>query len=429
MPDPSRFAVAVEHMVAPLRRELAGKEFSDILDTDGHQYVDLVLEGGGMLGIALVGYTYVLEQVGIRFLSLGGTSAGAINALLLAALESREHAKTDEMIRLLVNQNFYEFVDGDRDARRVVESAARGGGLLSLLYAGVQVRDNLEDDWGLNPGEVFYEWLRGHLHAAGIHTWANLRTRLTTGELVRRSGEAYPMPAPEKLLAIVAAEIATETKVIFPRMAPLFWEDADSVHPAEFVRASMSIPFFFQPVRIRPPRDIHAARRWIELASFNGEPPAECVLLDGGILSNFPIDVFHAAHRIPAAPTFGAKLGVDRAHARKLRGPLGVAHAMFNTARHGLDYDFILRNPDYRGLVASISTQGYHWLDFAMPDEDKIGLFSRGAEAACAFLRSFDWAAYKELRRHLSHVHGAPDTAVPAADVAPLPARAKRTGT
>ncbi|MGH7505457.1 MAG: patatin-like phospholipase family protein, partial [Longimicrobiales bacterium] len=85
-------------MVAPLRRELAGKEFSDILDAEGHQYVDLVLEGGGMLGIALVGYTYVLEQAGIRFLRLGGTSAGAINALLLAALESREHAKTDEVV-------------------------------------------------------------------------------------------------------------------------------------------------------------------------------------------------------------------------------------------------------------------------------------------------------------------------------------------
>ena len=62
------------------------KEFSDIIDAQGNQYVDLVMEGGGMLGIALVGYTYVLEQVGIRFLGIGGTSAGSINALLVAAL-------------------------------------------------------------------------------------------------------------------------------------------------------------------------------------------------------------------------------------------------------------------------------------------------------------------------------------------------------
>ncbi len=50
--------------------------FSDIEDAGGHQYVDLVQEGGGVLGIALVGYTYVLENAGIRFFSLAGTSAG-----------------------------------------------------------------------------------------------------------------------------------------------------------------------------------------------------------------------------------------------------------------------------------------------------------------------------------------------------------------
>ncbi len=426
MLDPSRFATAVEHLVSPLRHELAGKEFSDVLDADGRQYVDLVLEGGGMLGIALVGYTYVLEQVGIRFLSVGGTSAGAVNALLLAALESREKAKTDDMVRLLADQNVYDFVDGDGDAHRVVESALRGGSLLSMLYAGVQVRDNLEDDWGLNPGTVFYEWLRQHLHAAGIHSWRDLRARLESGALLRRTGEAYQLPAAAKLLAIVAAEVTTQTKVVFPRMAPLFWEDPEKVHPADFVRASMSIPFFFHPLRIRPPQDLEAARRWMDLAGFHGPPPAECVLLDGGITSNFPIDIFHAPHRVPAAPTFGAKLGVDRSYAVRLHGPLSLTSAIFNTARHGLDYDFITRNPDYRALVTSIGTQGYDWLDFAMPDEDKVGLFTRGAEAACSFLRTFDWAAYKELRRHLSHVHGAPDTA-PGVVSVEVPA-ARRTG-
>ena len=44
-----------------------GVKFSDIVDAHGHQYVDLVQEGGGVLGIALVGYTYVLENAGIRF--------------------------------------------------------------------------------------------------------------------------------------------------------------------------------------------------------------------------------------------------------------------------------------------------------------------------------------------------------------------------
>ncbi|ULT43996.1 hypothetical protein KRR40_11785 [Niabella defluvii] len=57
-----------------------GKPFvvSDVLDADGHQYVNLVQKGGGVLGVALVGYTYILEQMGIRFLRMAGTSAGLL---------------------------------------------------------------------------------------------------------------------------------------------------------------------------------------------------------------------------------------------------------------------------------------------------------------------------------------------------------------
>ena len=62
------------------------KQYSDLLDGSGKQYVELVQEGGGVLGVALIGYTYVLEQMGIRFFSLAGTSAGSINAMTLAGL-------------------------------------------------------------------------------------------------------------------------------------------------------------------------------------------------------------------------------------------------------------------------------------------------------------------------------------------------------
>ncbi len=50
--------------------------------------IDLVQQGGGMWGIALLGYCYIMEKVGIRFYSHGGTSAGAINALFLASISS-----------------------------------------------------------------------------------------------------------------------------------------------------------------------------------------------------------------------------------------------------------------------------------------------------------------------------------------------------
>jgi NTE family protein len=62
---------------------------SDVTDSFGRQCVDLVQEGGGIHGVALAGYTYVLEKMGISFIKTAGTSAGAINTMLLNATLTR----------------------------------------------------------------------------------------------------------------------------------------------------------------------------------------------------------------------------------------------------------------------------------------------------------------------------------------------------
>lgn len=48
---------------------------------------DLVCEGGGVRGIGLVGAVDALVQAGYRFPRVAGTSAGAIVASLVAALQ------------------------------------------------------------------------------------------------------------------------------------------------------------------------------------------------------------------------------------------------------------------------------------------------------------------------------------------------------
>ena len=40
-----------------------------------------------------------------------------------------------------------------------------------------------------------------------------------------------------------------------------------------------------------------------------------------------------------------------------------------------------------------------------MRDNDKVDLFRRGAEAALAFLRKFDWNRYKIVRAGLTQAH------------------------
>ena len=51
-------------------------------------------------------------------------------------------------------------------------------------------------------------------------------------------------------LAIIASDITTETKAVFPKHAVLYYENPGEVSPSEFVRMSMSIPVFFQPKEV-----------------------------------------------------------------------------------------------------------------------------------------------------------------------------------
>lgn len=400
-------------LLKQLREECKGKRFSDIVDDEERQYVDLVMEGGGMLGIALVGYTYVLEEMGVRFLGIGGTSAGSINAMLLAALGAPAERKSPALLRELTSKRFYDFVDGDSDARDLTDAYVSGAGRFKLAFKAAQVIDNLNNDIGLHPGNAFLEWIAGILQGAGIKTVRDLKDRMNVvpkGLRVDRQDGSDPelLDTPEKAgarLAIVAADVSTETKVVFPEMANLYWAEPEQVNPACFVRASMSIPYFFHPYCVNSlPQGVAARQRWEAVGFFperEGGVPRNAMFVDGGVMSNFPIDIFHDPECVPAAPTFGVKLEYDRRR-REIDGPIALFGAIFNSARHCLDYDFIYRNPDYKHLVSWIPAQSFNWLDFNMDKPTQSKLFLEGAKEAVRFLRGFDWPQYKAIRQGLA---------------------------
>lgn len=381
-------------------------EFSDIVDGDGHQYVDLVMEGGGVLGIALVGYTYVLEKAGIRFLGIGGTSAGAINAVMLAALGRPGDEKCGDLARLLANMPIASFIDGDGDARDFSNAVLNKAGMARLLWKAAQVMDNMKEDLGLHPGDAFLRWLTEALEETGVRNTIDLQAKLADvpASLHIRSGvrPGAALAPDEKAgrLAMVAADVTTETKVELPRMAALYWDEPDEVNPACFARASMSIPFFFHPFRVRGcPQN--TAAQWKQ-AGYCGELPQDVIFMDGGIMSNFPINLFHEPYRVPLAPTFGVKIGINRDAPVRITKPAHLLSAIFNAARHTLDEDFIAQNPDYQQLVEMIDTGRHNWLDFSMSNEDKQDLFVRGAEAAARFLCKFNWHEYKKTREGIA---------------------------
>ncbi|MCP4451894.1 MAG: hypothetical protein GY809_10560 [Planctomycetes bacterium] len=379
---------------------------SDIIDDDGHQYVDLVMEGGGVLGVALVGYAYALESVGIRFLGIGGTSAGAITATLIAALGKPNDAKSIRVLECLADLEMFEFVDGDGDARDFIETMLEGAGPVKLGWKAMQVLDNLREDLGLNPGDTFLNWMKTQLRHAGIRTVEDLNTRFSDLPPNLRVRNKGPLSASEAgaCLKVVAADVTTETKVVFPEMAKLYFKDPKKVNPGQFVRASMSIPLFFHPYVVkRLPRGVPALREWKKVG-YEGPVPKEIMFIDGGIMSNFPIDLFHnpSSTDVPVAPTFGARLGTARAHAHVIEKPTQLLMSVFNAARHCNDFDFLSRHPDFKHLVTQIPTGSHNWLDFFLTPEAKVDLFARGVQAAATWLKGFKWKEYKQLRRKLA---------------------------
>ena len=377
--------------------------FSDIYDADGNQYVNLVQEGGGVLGVALVGFTYVLEEMGIRFLSLGGTSAGSINALMLADIGGCHEPKSLRILERIVNKNFMDFVDGGNDARALVRSLdARFP--LSKFTALARNFDELANDLGINPGDAFENWLSDQLQHK---TWADLERHMQElhEDLSLRDNhgnERSCMGARDLgiKIAIVAADITTQTKADFPDMADLYYEHPADRNPASFVRASMSIPFFFEPQRIdlrwARAREVEVRHQWAERANYRGPLPREVLFVDGGVMSNFPIDLFHEEGQIPNRPTIGVKLGLDRRSYHDTTGIGSFVSNIFDGVRNLRDQEFLIKNPEYRELIEYIDVEGFNWIDFDISDERKIDLFERGAQAAARWLRRFQWKKYKD---------------------------------
>jgi NTE family protein len=232
----------------------------------------------------------------------------------------------------------------------------------------------------------------------------DLQGRLATlpDGLRTRAGKKLTLAQAGSRLAIVSADVSTETKVVFPDMAELYFANPEKVDPARYVRASMSIPGFFHPYRVaRIPKGPAAVKNWSEQAGYRGKLPTEVYFVDGGIMSNFPIDLFHG-QGVPLAPTFGARLGTDRTAPHDIKRPSQLLGAVFNAARHCADYDFIIKNPDYRKLLTNINTGQHNWLNFFMEDSDKVDLFARGVKAATDFLLQFDWLSYKKLRQTIA---------------------------
>jgi NTE family protein len=203
--------------------------------------------------------------------------------------------------------------------------------------------------------------------------------------------------------SFVTTDIANQCKIVFPRDEKLYDFGSAVFNPSIFVRASMAIPMFFEP-KIIP---ANKSTDWLEAKgivrrSTNG------ILIDGGSLSNFPINLFHISHiQEPRVPVLGARIMDEKPVVNQKQRLTFSSYVgnVINTLRNNEDSSFLAVNPFYRKhSIAEIKAYETktNWLNFGLSFEEKEILFLKGVEAALSFLEDFDWKQYKLDRERLN---------------------------
>lgn len=324
---------------------------------------DLVLEGGGVKGIAHVGAVHALHDRGVTaYPRVAGTSAGSIVGALVAA--GLSPARMLEVMREL-------------DYRKVRDRA--GVDRIPLVGKGLSLV--LED--GIYEGAYIREFLGNVLAEAGVETFADLR-------IDGPESDGLP-PGQGYRLVVMATDISRGLLVRLPwDYQPLYGLDPDKQLVVDAVRASMAIPFYFEPWRLQ-----HA----------DGE---ESILVDGGVLSNFAIDVFDRRDgRPPRWPTFGVKLLPDLPEGRAQlfpllgrvpRGPVRFLELLVSTLLVGRDQT-LLNQPWVAARAIRIDTTAAGVVDFGLDEKAATALYDNGRRAADAFLDTWDFDEYRRRFR------------------------------
>lgn len=250
---------------------------------------DLVFEGGGARGIAFVGALHAFEQRKHRFGRLLGTSAGAIVAVLLAAGYSATEMQAALSEEVDGKPVFAQFLGEPPpfSKEEVQESTIRAlvraldFGVLpdaissrvdeALVQAMLRVPAHrnvyaLIERGGWYAAHRFEEWLRTRLNSGAVAGKPRAFGAMTLAEFRAATGVWVSM--------VVADTTDSRMRVLNARTAP-------HCPLVQAVRMSMNLPFVWP--------DVVWQESW---GAYRGRSLAGHVLVDGGLVSSFPLELF-----------------------------------------------------------------------------------------------------------------------------------------
>ena len=237
-----------------------------------YNYKNLVLEGGGIRGLAYAGALEVLEQKDVlsQVEKVAGSSAGAIAGLMISL--SYNSNEIDSILQTLKIQEFNDGKDIFGKIKRI------------------------RKEYGLYKGDKFEKWLAGLILAK-------------TGDANTTFSQLHEL---HKRNNIYKDFYCTGTNVSRQELEIFSWEKWPQMKLRTAVHISSCIPFYFKPVPIDSVGNEVSLKD--TLCSYD-------FYVDGGTLCNYPINIFDSCaegenpltceHVIYNAETLGLKLERD----------------------------------------------------------------------------------------------------------------------
>lgn len=200
------------------------------------QKIGLVLSGGGATGLAHIGVLKALEERGIPIDYITGTSAGALVGSMYAAGYSPE-----EIEMYVLSEDFQLMTKGK------VRSTQR------FLYKEEEINAGMIDV-SFSGDSILQKSLPTSFITSSYLDFEMLKLLGTTGASYNNNFDSLFVP-----FRCVASDITNKRSVVF--------KDG---YLNQAVRASMTYPFYFNPIRV------------------NG-----ILMFDGGLYNNFPADIMY----------------------------------------------------------------------------------------------------------------------------------------
>ncbi|WP_077326928.1 patatin-like phospholipase family protein [Virgibacillus siamensis] len=292
--------------------------------------IDGVFSGGGVKAYALIGALQSFHEHELVFERVAGTSAGAILAALIAA-----EYHTDEIGELIQDLDIQKLLDPPKLSSIIPISK------WFFLYFRM----------GLYKGDKLEKWLHRHLAIKNIYTFKDLK---------------YDS------LKVVVSDISLGKLVIIP-------DDLERIYgmnPAYFpvskaVRMSAGYPYFFVPKQLP------------------GKSKRKSLIVDGGLLSNFPLWIFENERKEKIRPVLGVKLSAypEQQKPRKIKNALDMFHALFSTMLQAHDTRYI--STSQRNNILFIPVGHVAAMNFNLDEEKKEKLIQIGNERATQFLKNW----------------------------------------